>query len=582
MNKLAAIYARVSSDRQKEDKTIASQTTSLREYAQAQDYTVPSEWVFEDEGYSGATLARPGLERLRDLVAEGQVQAVLVYGPDRLSRKYAYQVLLLEEFSRYGVETVFLQGVSAQQTPEERLLVQLQGMIAEYERAQIAERSRRGKRHRAKVGCVNVLSAAPYGYRYVKKNEATDACFLVDQAQAAVVREVFEWYTVEGLSIGAIARRLNDREVPTRFGKSRWERSKVWAMLRNPAYAGRAAFGKTERAERKRVTRPLRQKGGYSARCSANRERPKDQWIEMAVPALVSEETFAWAAEKLTENRRFSSRNTKEPTLLQGLLVCGQCGYSLYRTSTRTTKRQAKYYRCLGSDGYRHLKDPPCACRPIRVEDLDELVWQQVTELLEKPELIGVELERRRQESLKSDPLERRRGQLTQELKRVEQQIDKLLDAYQEGLVPLGQLRQRMPQLRRKQQTADKELEAGRWQALMAERTEQLEQSLESFRGRLRQSAQGLSVPERQKVVRLLIKEIVVEVDNRITIRHCLPLMGGVRNASGPNADCYPLCTGSALPRTGQYLSALRAGPVVGAGLEAATTGTLPDDPLRG
>ena len=146
MNKLAAIYARVSSDRQREDKTIASQTTSLREYAQVQGYTVPSEWVFEDEGYSGATLARPGLERLRDLAAEGQVQAVLVYGPDRLSRKYAYQVLLLEEFSRHGVETVFLQGVSAQ-TPEERLLVQFQGMIAEYERAQIAERSRILERH---------------------------------------------------------------------------------------------------------------------------------------------------------------------------------------------------------------------------------------------------------------------------------------------------------------------------------------------------------------------------------------------------------------------------------------------------
>jgi len=544
MNKLAALYARVSSERQKEDKTIASQTLSRRAYAQAHSYMVPEGWIFEDEGYSGATLARPGLERLRDLVAEGQVQTVLVYGPDRLSRKYAYQVLLLEEFSRQGVETVFLQGISAQ-TPEERLLVQFQGMIAEYERAQIAERSRRGKRYRAKTGCVNVLSGAPYGYRYVKKNEATDACYLVNEAQAAAVREVFAWYTVEGLSIGGIARRLNERGVPTRFGKSLWERSKVWAMLRNPAYAGRAAFGKTERAERKRVTRPLRQKGGYSARCSANRERPKDQWIAMAVPALVTEETFARAAEKLAENRRFSSRNTKEPTLLQGLLVCGQCGYSLYRTSTRTTKRQAKYYRCLGSDGYRHLKDPPCGCSPIRVEDLDELVWQQVTELLEKPELIHAELERRRQESLQSDPLEQRRRQLTHELKRVEQQIDKLLDAYQEALVPLSQLRQRMPELRRKQQTAEKELEAARWQALMAEKTEELEQSLSGFLGRLRQSARNLSVTERQKVVRLLIKDIVVEVDNRITIRHCLPLMGGVRNASGGKVDCYPLCTGS-------------------------------------
>src|SRR4030095_4419850 len=141
--------------------------------------------------------------------------------------------------------------------------------------------------------------------------------------------------------------------------------------------------------------------------------------------------------------------------------------------------------------------------------------------------------------------LEQRRRQLTHELKRVEQQIDKLLDAYQEALVPLSQLRQRMPELRRKQQTAEKELEAARWQALMAEKTEELEQSLSGFLGRLRQSAQSLSVTERQKVVRLLIKEIVVEVDNRITIRHCLPLMGGVRNASGGKVDCYPLCTGS-------------------------------------
>jgi site-specific DNA recombinase len=130
MNKLAAIYARVSSDRQKEEKTIGSQTSLLREHAQGQAYVVPETWVFEDEGYSGASLARPGLERLRDLVSEGQVQVVLVYSPDRLSRKYAYQVLLLEEFTRQGVQTVFLQGVNAQ-TAEERLLVQFQGMIAE-------------------------------------------------------------------------------------------------------------------------------------------------------------------------------------------------------------------------------------------------------------------------------------------------------------------------------------------------------------------------------------------------------------------------------------------------------------------
>jgi site-specific DNA recombinase len=174
MTKVAAIYARVSSDRQKENHTIASQVAALRDYAQTHEYKVPAEWCFQDEGYSGATLLRPGLEALRDLAAGGHLEAVLIYSPDRLSRKYAYQVLLAEELSRGGVELVFLKAPSGT-TPEDQLLLQFQGMIAEYERAQIAERSRRGKRHRAHQGSINVLSGAPYGYRYVRKSDTAAA-----------------------------------------------------------------------------------------------------------------------------------------------------------------------------------------------------------------------------------------------------------------------------------------------------------------------------------------------------------------------------------------------------------------------
>src|SRR5262247_2893806 len=203
MNKPTAIYARVSSDRQKENHTIASQTAALIEYAQKNGYRVPPEWVFQDEGYSGAVLVRPGLERLRDLAAEGQIAAVLVYSPDRLSRKYAYQVLLSEELSRCGVELVFLKAPSGA-TPEDQLLLQFQGMIAEYERAQIAERSRRGKRHRAREGSINVLSGAPYGYRYVRKSDTSAAYYEVIDSEAAVVRRVYEMYTQQGLSINAI------------------------------------------------------------------------------------------------------------------------------------------------------------------------------------------------------------------------------------------------------------------------------------------------------------------------------------------------------------------------------------------
>src|SRR5216683_3147544 len=269
MKKTAAIYARVSSERQKEEGTVASQTALLLEYAKAHELSVPPEWIFEDEGYSGATLERPGLERVRDLAAEGQIQAVLVYAPDRLSRKYAYQVLLMEEFSRHGVETIFLKSAAAE-TPEERLMLQFQGMIAEYERAQIAERTRRGKRYRAKAGCVNVLCGAPYGYRYIKKSEHSQAYYEVVEVQAEVVRKIFTWYTQALWSIGAIARQLNKEQIQTRSGKGLWERSTVWGLLRNPAYQGSACFGKTELKPRQRVTRPLRQRQGFPSRDSAN------------------------------------------------------------------------------------------------------------------------------------------------------------------------------------------------------------------------------------------------------------------------------------------------------------------------
>src|SRR6266403_2571359 len=229
MNKPAAIYARVSSDRQKENHTIASQTAALIEYAQKNGYSVPPEWVFQDEGYSGAILVRPGLEALRDLAAEGQIAAALIYSPDRLSRKYAYQVLLSEELARRGVELIFLKA-PAGATPEDQLLVQFQGMIAEYERAQIAERCRRGKRHRAQQGSINVLSGAPYGYRYVKKTDTSAAYYEVVESEAEVVRLIFNAYTRQGLSIGAIAGLLNQREVATRTRRSRWERPTLWRM----------------------------------------------------------------------------------------------------------------------------------------------------------------------------------------------------------------------------------------------------------------------------------------------------------------------------------------------------------------
>src|SRR6266567_3850672 len=191
----AAIYARVSSARQKKDQTIGSQTQALREHATQSLLEVPEEWVFEDEGHSGATLVRPGLEALRDLAAQGCLDVVLCYSPDRLARKFAYQALLIEEFTRSGVRAEFVKGPRGD-TPEDQLMVQFQGMFAEDE--------------------------------------------------AALVAEMFRRYADDGASIAGLARWLTSQGVPTRTGKARWDRSVIWGMLRNPAYAGTAVFGKTQ------------------------------------------------------------------------------------------------------------------------------------------------------------------------------------------------------------------------------------------------------------------------------------------------------------------------------------------------
>jgi site-specific DNA recombinase len=567
--KSAAIYARVSSDQQKEENTIASQTAALVEFARQQGFDAPDEWVFEDEGFSGASLVRPGLERLRDLAAEGHIQAILIHSPDRLSRKYAYQVLLTEEFARHGVETIFVKAPHAG-TPEDELMLQFQGMIAEYERAQILERSRRGKRHRAKAGEISVLSGAPYGYRYVRKSADAPARYEIVATEAEVVRLVYEKYTAGGLSIGAIARLLNEMGPPTRRRITRWERSVVWAMLRNPAYKGTACYGKSQVAPRQRVTKPLRLSGRARRGDTGNHERPREDWIEVPVPAIVAEEAFALAAEKLLDNKRFAPRRTIEPSIVQGLVSCRKCGYALSRTSTRSSARKIHYYRCLGSVGWRHLGGAVCDSRPIRQDLLDQVVWQEVIRLIEDPTLIGTELDRRLEAARAAEPTKRRQENLERELARLTKSIDRLVTAYQEELLSLEELRHRMPELRARDQAIRAELQAILDQAADRLSFLRLAETLSAFLAWLRETVETLDIVGRQRIVRLVVKEVLVD-DDAIVIRHSIPVRHSPpgdgeppvpAGRSSPGDRSYLLRSGSDLTPAGQHLSPLRLRPV--------------------
>lgn len=322
-----AIYARVSSDQQAVAQTVASQVAALRERVASDGLVVPEAMQFLDEGYSGATLIRPALERLRDVVAAGAVDRLYVHSPDRLARKYAYQVLLVDEFRRAGVEVMFLNRALGQ-SPEDDLLLQVQGMIAEYERAKIIERHRRGKRHAARTGAVNVLSGAPYGYRYVSKYAGGgQARYDIVPEEARVVRQVFDWIARDRLSIGQVCRRLTQAGEITRTGKTVWDRSAVWGMLKNPAYRGNAAFGKTRQEPLRPRLRAHRGRPLPPRRAVSTVDVPQEEWLPIPVPALVEPDVFATVQEQLRENQRHARQSRRGALyLLQGLVQCQQCG----------------------------------------------------------------------------------------------------------------------------------------------------------------------------------------------------------------------------------------------------------------
>ena len=344
---------------------------------------------------------RPALERLRDVIAGGAVDRVYVHSPDRLARKYAYHVLLVDEFRRAGVEVIFLNRALGQ-SPEDDLLLQVQGMIAEYERAKIIERHRRGKRHAARAGVINVLSGAPYGYRYVAKYAGGGhARHEIVPDEARLIRQVFDWIGRDRLTIGEVCRRLTQAGERTRMGKTVWDRSAVWGMVKHPASMGTAAFGKTRQEALRPRLRAQRGRALQPRRAVSTVDVPREDWFSIPVPAIVEPDVFATVQDQLRENQRHARQSRRGALyLLQGVLQCQHCGYAFYGKRLSPSARKGKprayaYYRCLGTDAYRFGGERLCQNTQVRTDLLDLAVWQEVCTLLAHPERLAEEYRRR-------------------------------------------------------------------------------------------------------------------------------------------------------------------------------------------
>ena len=516
----AALYARVSSEQQADDSTIASQLAALEARVSEDGLALLPGHRFADDGYSGATLVRPALERLRDLAASGALDRVYVHSPDRLARRYAYQVLLVDELRRAGVEIVFLNrqiGVS----PEDDLLLQVQGMVAEYERAKILERSRRGKRHRARQGSVNVLAGAPYGYRYLGKHDGGGiARYEIVEDQARVVRQVFDWVGRDRASIGEVCRRLGRQGCLTSGGKAAWDRTTVWAMLRNPAYKGEAAFGKTRVGPLPARLRPVRGGSEQPRRAYGLYDAPTEDWISISVPRLVDPALFDAVREQLAENSHRSRQSARGARyLLQGLLVCHICGYAYYgkAISLRAAKgkrRDYAYYRCCGTDAYRFGGQRVCSNTQLRTDRLDEAVWREVERLLHDPARIATEYERRLDEA-------RRRGSDGPDLAAAETQLGKLrrgmgrlIDSYAEGLIERSEFEPRIAGFRQRIEGWEAQLKAMRDEAALQSTLSLVIGRLEEFAKRVHDRMSGVDWLMQRELIRTLVKRVEIDQDD--------------------------------------------------------------------
>ncbi|NNF96634.1 MAG: recombinase family protein, partial [Halobacteria archaeon] len=518
-----ALYARVSSDKQAKDKTIDSQIVAIKERITADGGQLINDMVFADVGISGATLVRPELERLRDTASLGSIDHLYMLSPDRLSRKYAYQVLLLEEFSSAGVTVHFLNheiGI----TPEEDLLLQMQGMIAEYERAKILERHRRGKLHRAKGGSVNVLSGAPYGYRYVRKQLTGEpAQYVIDLQQAKIVRQVFHWIGVDRLSIGEVCRRLTETEIPTETGKSCWDRSVVWGMLQNPAYRGRAAFGKTKVGSLKPRVRPQKHSAETPKKPHSTHRTDRESWIEIPVPPIVSEALFEAVQHQLEENRKRARIGRRGAAyLLQGLTVCGHCHYAYYgkKVSPSTAKgnHQYAYYRCIGSDAYRFGGERICDNRQVRTQRLDDLVWEHVVDALKNPKRLKNEYERRLSELEKDQMGAYDTAALKRQKTQLEKGVSRLVDSYASSINEKSDFEPKVKNLKFKIAQIDSQIEQG-------DKTENAQHELFLVINRLEEFAKAINVTldtidfdTKRDTIRALVKRVEIYKDEVVIV----------------------------------------------------------------
>jgi site-specific DNA recombinase len=513
-----AFYVRVSTQQQVQAQTIEQQLDRLRTHGQIQGWQVREEDIFRDDGYSGADLSRPGLNRLRDVVAGAAFSRILITAPDRLARTYVHQWLLVDEFEKSGCQVEFLDRPMSHD-PHDQLVLQIRGAVAEYERTLITERLRRGRQQKYRAGTLLPWTTPPFGYRQTPERPRDPTGVSVDAAEAAVVAELFASYAEEDTSLASLAKHFTRLGIPSPTGLRRWTRATLGRMLRNPVYTGLVYAGKGRArpvGPRRSALRPL---GRRSRSLSPT---PPEDWIFVGqVPPIISTEVFERVQAKMALNQQQARRNNRVHLyLLRQLVSCGWCQMAC----VGQTRTRYSYYTCRSkAHPVISSREEKCPARGIPVPQLDEVVWQDVGEVLTHPDRLEEALERAQGGDWLPQELQARGDNLRKASVHLNQQVERLTEAYLGQVMGLEEYRRRRQELEERLaglQHQQRELDAS------IDHRQDLAgyvRHMKAFCQRVQTGLAQATFEQKRQLLELLVDRIVVQ-DERVEIRYVIPL----------------------------------------------------------
>jgi site-specific DNA recombinase len=522
----AAIYARVSTEKQEKQETVKSQLEALRDFAAQNKYSIYAEYI--DDGYSGELLNRPNLDELRDAVKNNLFDVVLVHSPDRLSRIYAHQYLIKEEFKKFGIRIVFLNMPDSKDTPDENLLIGIQSLIAEFEKAKILERTRRGKIHKAKNNSI-VGSIPPYGYRYVcgDKNKKIDGYYEVIESEAEVVKLIFGLFVKQKYSIRAIAKELTKRGIRPKRGKN-WRTSSLHKIIRNETYVGVTYYNKHMSVETDNTAKKYRRQ-----KKTGRILRDKKQWIPIILPEklqIIDKHFFNLAQKQLSINAKLSPRNTKNEYLLRGMIKCGNCEAPFHGTPCHGKL----YYQC----GNKHRTFPlprECKVPMVKASTLDDIVWDKVCEAIKNPRLITNQIAKLKGKAVKNRfNIENDIKSIMKDFKSTELKENRLLDAYRENVIDMEQLKEQMMKIKVKKEQLQKDQQTliDRQKATIS--TISVNRTLRDYLKLIRNRLDIINgdFESKRYLLSLAVNEVILK-DNTVSIKGIIPT-----NTQEKQVDC--------------------------------------------